>query len=199
MASVIRNQGTSSGQVVLGLADVRRKLLSLPQRMANNVVRRGLLAGAGVIREAARENAPVRKNKDGTPQAKSGDLKAAIAADTRGRFKDGEKKPTEHFAHVFIDKKQRKRKRSARAYAQYVEEGTLPHSMGKGDINTVWERSTATKKQDGPQHPGATASRFMKRAFDEKKEAAVQKLAEVTRQQLALELAKIAGTTRRAG
>lgn len=198
MASIKNNQLTRDS-VVLGLADIRQKMLSLPKRVGTNVVRRGLVAGAGVIRDEARRLAP----QPGTvgPSGKyprTGDLKKSIKAESRGVFRSAGGVPTQHLAVVIIDKVKRKRGKSSRSNAHLVEFGTRPHAVGKGSILEVFKRSKAVKKQVGPMHPGSRPQPFMRPAFDTKKFEAVRVIADVTRRELGVELAKLK-TQRRAG
>lgn len=191
MPSIAKNT-LSSDSVVLGLADVRRKMLSLPKRIGTNVVRRGLLAGAGVIRDEARRLAPqAGTDSPGGGYPRTGSLSKAIKSESRGVFKSKGGVPTEHLAVVIIDKNKRKRGKSSRSYAHLVEFGTRPHAVGKGSILEVFARSKAKKKQVGAMHPGSPPQPFMRPAFDSKKFEAVRTIADVTRRELGVELAKM--------
>ena len=182
--------------IIVGLEDVQQSLRDLGKRLSTNVVRRGLLAGAGVIRDEARRLAPVR----------TGALRKSIVSQTKGRGYDGTG-PTEHVAVVTIAKKAYqqtatgkirgvkksdfKKKQGLikpRQYAHLVEFGTRPHSLKKGD---QLARGRRPHVQTGPaNHPGATAKPFMRPAFDTKKQEAIRVFAATVRTELAKELVK---------
>ena len=178
--------------VVLGLEDVRQKMLSLPKRIGTNVVRRGLLAGAGVIRDQARINAPKPPAKSKRGYHRSGLLHKKIASETRGVFRDGSGRPVEHRAVVLI-KKAKPGEPNARKYAHIVHKGSRPHAVGKGSILTVWKGSKRAAKQVGGMHPGTDPQPFMRDAFEAKKFEAVRVIVERTRSELDKELGKLAG------
>jgi len=179
--------------IVLGLADVRAKLKELPKRLGINVVRRALLASAGVIRDKAREKVPVR----------TGALKKSIIA----RTNNSRKNKDEYRAEVTIAKaayrtndkgKLFKRKSTTkkgkvyergdiypRNYAHLVEFGTKPHILTP-------KRSKNSNYRGPKHHPGATKHPFMQPARDEGFEPAIQRFREVARRETEKELAKIA-------
>jgi hypothetical protein len=181
----------SSGVVVLGLRDVQQKMLSLPRRMGTNVVRRGLLAGAGVVRDQARINAPQPPAKSAKGSPRSGLLRKKIASETRGVFRDGKGIPVEHRAVVHIQKR-KAGEPSARVYDAPVEKGSRPHAVGKGSILTVWKGSKRVANQHGAMHPGTAAQPFMKPAFETKKFEAIKVIEAKTREELDKEIRKIA-------
>ena len=168
---------------VIGLEDVKKKLATLGKRLATNVLRRGLLAGAGLIRDDARSRVSKR----------TGRLKKNIIAESRGVFKDGSGTPVEHRAVALVRGKARDGKRSARAYAHFVEFGTKPHYMDKGSINVLFKGSKAKITRKGKIHPGAKAKPFMRPAFDAKKHEAVRAMEKRIRQELDKEIKKLAG------
>ncbi len=172
-------------QRVIGLQDLRRTLAALPERIGGLAVRRSLLEGAGVVRDEARNLAPVRQIKGG------GHLKKSIVSQTRGVFRDGKGRPVEHRAVVLIAKKRGKVARSARAYAHFVEFGTRPHSVGKGSklVRGIGR---------GLKHPGAKAQPFMRPAFDTKKFVALKTIEGRMRREVAAETAKLAARRRSA-
>lgn len=167
---------------VIGLADLKKKLDVVGKRLAINICRRGLLAGAGVIRDDARPRIPKR----------TGRLAKDLIAESRGVFKDGGGKPVEHRAVVLVRGKGKAGKRSARWRAHFTEYGTEPHSVGKGSIKQVWKGSKAKKKQVGGKHPGARAHPYLRPAFDAKKHEAVRVIEQVIRRELEKELVKLA-------
>src|SRR3989304_2864419 len=136
MPSVTRTTVAGQFNVRIDLSDVRAKLAALPMRVGTAVVRRGLLAGARVIGEEARIRAPQpqarsRRGKLKGPQRARGEpgtwargnLRKAIAWETRGVFRDAPGGPVEHRAAVII-RKPRGERRNGRAYAHLVEHGT---------------------------------------------------------------------------
>lgn len=197
MSDSMRRRSTSSSVVqIRGMEDVRAKLELLGGRLATNVVRRGLNAGAAVIRKEARERAPVRKRKDGTPAKGSGMLKKGVLSETRGYGwttpdAQGRRQPTEHRAVVFISKK-KKGGRSPRAYARFVELGTKPHAVGKGSIRAVFARSTRRVRQVGGRHPGTKAQPFMSTAFRVKRQQALEVTIRTIRVETDRELRRLA-------
>lgn len=179
--------------IVLGLADVRARLKELPSRLGKNVVRRALLAAAGVIRDKAREKVPVR----------TGALKKSIIA----RTNNSRRNKDEYRSEVTIAKaayrtnetgKLFKRKSTSkkgklyergdiypRNYAHLVEFGTKPH------ILTPKKRKNSSYR--GPKHhPGATKKPFMQPARDEGFDPAMKRFAEVARRETDKEVAKLA-------
>lgn len=170
-----------SSEKVVGLADLRAKLLVLGERMAKNVLRRGLLAGAGVIRDGAKPKAPKR----------TGRLKTNVIAETRGVFKGPSGRPAGHRAVVLVRGKDKLGGRSARSYAHFVEFGTKPHRVGKGSIKELWKGSKKRKRQVGAKHPGSKAKPFMRPAFDELKYEAIRVTEQRIREELAKEVAKL--------
>lgn len=170
-------------QRVQGLTDLRRALSQLPDRIGGLAVRRSLLEGAGVVRDEARNLAPVRKIKGG------GHLKKSIVSQTRGVFRDGKGRPVEHRAVVIIAKRRGKIARSARAYAHFVEFGTRPHSVGKGS-------KLVRGVNIGLRHPGARPQPFLRPAFDTKKVVALRTIEGRMRREVAAETAKLAAGRR---
>lgn len=176
---------------VLGLDDIRKKMLSLPKKLGTAVARRGLYAGAKVVRNEARRLAPQPPAKSRKGYSRTGKLKRAIIAESRGVFKDSSGKPTEHRAVVIIARKGKTATRNVRSYAHFVEYGTRPHATGKGSILEPYKRSKKKKKQVGRRHPGTQATPFMRPAFDAKKIEALHAIADTTRAELEKELAKM--------
>lgn len=173
---------TVVGTQIIGLADVKAKFELLGQRLATNVCRRGLVAGAGVIRDDARPRIPKR----------TGNLKKNLIAESRGIFKDGSGKPVEHRAVVIVRRKFKGKGYPPRTYAHFVEYGTAPHSLGKGSIRKVFKGSKKTVRQVGKLHPGAKAKPFLRPAFDAKKFEAVRVIERKIREELDKEIKKIA-------
>lgn len=173
------------------------KFAALGKRLTNSVVRRGLLAGAKVIGEEARRQAPQprrskRSRKKG-PEAPgatggrgkyaTGNLAKSIGWESRGVFRDGSGSPTKHRAVVFI-RKPRGGNRNARSYAHFPEFGTRPHRVGKISMEPGAERS-------GGEHPGSRPQPFMRPAFDTKADEALRTVRLVIARELERELVKL--------
>lgn len=195
----VSNKMQVDGGVVLGLKDIQETLLSLPQRLGVNVIRRGLLAGAGVMRDEARRLVPQQPGKSPRGNTRTNSLKKAITAESRGVFKDGSGRPVQHRAVVTISKAKGKRGVSPRSYAHLVEFGTRPHSLGKGSMLDPFRRSAKVKNQHGATHPGTAPQPFMRPAFDGKKFEAVRVCADTVRREATSELAKLKTTPRKTG
>lgn len=185
---------------ISGVAEIRAQLAQLNERLAVNVARRGLRAGAAVIRDTAKPLTPARKKKDGTPEAKSGGLRDSILAESRGIFRDGLGRPIEHRAVTIISKKKGPRNRSPRAYAKFVEGGTRPHFIGKGAVNRRFSRSKRKLTFAGRKHPGARKQPFIGLAFMLSRQEALRTIFEVMRREAAREIRKLEkARTRAAG
>lgn len=196
------------------LTDLKSKLQQLGDRMANNVVRRGILAGMGVVRTDARARVVkprrgkrAKKGKDaGKTKGKAlrgerpaggwpagtwstGKLKKAISSDTNNvRGSDG--KNVQVTGRVFVAKPKKDRGQNPRRYAHLVEFGVAPHAVGRGSKLKRKGRSRAV--QVGIMHPGHSPRPFMRPAWDAKQAEAAKKIETVTREQLDKEIAKLA-------
>lgn len=105
-----------------------------------------------------------------------------------------------------------------RRYAHLVEFGTLPHAIGEGSkllreyektykrawrVNGTLRRKGETYinstggKQSGPMHPGSKAQPFMRPAFDEQSETALNIIAEEAGKQLSAELLKLTSASKK--
>lgn len=159
--------------VVLGLADVRRKLLDLPKKASTNLLRRSLRKGAVIIQDEARNLVAVRY----------GALRKSIAAETDRVGADRSKlvfrvKVLPHAFKITPKGALRRQKRKKgerryyrgeiypRNYAHLVEFGAKPHAQGKG------------------MHPGVRPRPFMRTAFDLRKEEAVDVIVRSIRDEL---------------
>lgn len=177
---------------ITGLEDIRRKLNVLGQRVATNVVRRGLRAGAVVVQDEARERAPVRKRRDGTKAKGAGTLRRSIRAETRGVFRDSSGVPVQHRAVVMIAK--RTKGPRPRRYAHLVERGTKPHWVGYGARSQRRRGNTVSLAQVGKSrrwHPGAKAQPFMGPAFSARRLDAARVMVRVIREQTDLEISRL--------
>ncbi len=188
----------SGFQVRVDLRDLRRKMEALGVRVATNVVRRGLLAGAGLIRDDARLRVPTR----------TGALKKAIIAETdrkgstRERLVANVKIAPKSFsvtpkgkAKAVSAKVQKARgKRTVRgeiyprAYAHLVEYGTRAHHVGKGS-------KLSKGKGSGRVHPGTAPRPFLRPAYDSKSGEALKTVERVIRAELQKELVKLGQST----
>ncbi|MFN0133425.1 MAG: HK97-gp10 family putative phage morphogenesis protein [Phycisphaerales bacterium] len=185
----------SGFKVHADLGDLRRKMDQLGVRIATNVVRRGLLAGAGLMRDDARRRVSVRR----------GALKKAIIAETdrkgstRERIVANVKIAPRAFTvtakgrlKAVSKKVQKERKRRSikgeiypRNYAHLVEYGTRPHHVGKGS-------KLSKGKASGLLHPGARPRPYMRPAYDAKSAEARQLVERVVKAEFVKELAKFA-------
>ncbi|HBH37617.1 MAG TPA: hypothetical protein DDX06_04450 [Curvibacter sp.] len=129
----------SNYRYVNGAQEVQAQLLAYPAKVEQRVVRNALAAGARVVRDAAKAEAPVRSGKlRGSIRVSTKARKGQVTAGVRvGNLKTG----------VF--------------YAHMVLGGTKPHSIvprrGKGlKVGNVPRRRA--------EHPGARPDDFMGRA-----------------------------------
>lgn len=129
----------SNYRYVNGAQEVQAQLLAYPAKVEQRVVRNALAAGARVVRDAAKAEAPVRSGKlRGSIRVSTKARKGQVTAGVRvGNLKTG----------VF--------------YAHMVLGGTKPHSIvprrGKGlRVGNVPRRRA--------EHPGARPDDFMGRA-----------------------------------
>lgn len=144
---------------VKGLREIEQALKRLPIELERKVLRRAVLAGAGVIRDEARRLAPVR----------TGALRQNIVARYHKR-KNG---------LVRYDVGIRKGRKGMDAYyASMVEFGTSPHI-----IRAKKKKALGVDGRFGSvvRHPGASARPFMRPAFDSKYNEAIDKVGQVVR------------------
>lgn len=148
---------------VTGLAELKKALNDLPERLERNVVRGGLRAGGNVIRDAAKARVPVRTGKlrdtiKVKTSARRGKLKATIVAGGQDVI-----------------------------YARMVELGTAAHFIKPRHRKSLL---IAGLMREVVHHPGAQPKPFMRPALDESAEAAVNAFADYVRKRLAKEAAK---------
>lgn len=179
------------------LTEMSENLKKLGSRISQNLIRRGLLAGAGIIRDEARRNVSVRTgalkraiisetDRKSSNQAewliggmKPGTLKRDIAicrvrishkafsVGAKGKIKEVGRKEQGARGKLYV-----RGEIYPRNYAHLVEFGTRPHMVG------------------GRQHPGAHAKPFLTKAWDEKSDEARRKIKEVIGIDLNIELRK---------
>lgn len=208
MPAVIRGQSLQ-----IDLTDLKARMRLVGDRMANNVVRRGILAGMGVIRTDARARAVaprrgkrIAKGKTaGKTKGKSlrgkrpaggwpagtwatGRLKKSISSETNNVRGAGGKN-VQVAGRVYVAKP-KKGGRSARRYAHLVEYGVAPHAVGKG--SKLKKRGRTEANQTGIMHPGQAPRPFMRPAWDTKQSEAAKKIETVVRVELEKEIAKLA-------
>lgn len=165
-------------QVVFGLEDVRRKLEAIPERVRRNVIRRGMLAGMAIIRTRARELVPQPPLTSKSGNIRTGALKKRITAETRGIQRDAYGKPTQFVGVVQVRRKRPgERGPNPRTYAHLVEFGVKP------------------KMRRGVIHPGAPAQPFLRPAFDEKAQEALEAMMRRIREDLDKEIEKLRTNT----
>lgn len=186
----------ASGVYVSGLKETRQAFLSLPRRVAVNVVRRGLLAGASVVRDEARRLAPQPPAVSRSGNKRTGLLVRSIRSETRSAIRQGDRNT--YIAAVTIRKPRVSTGPNPRRYAHLVEFGVRPHSLGKGSVLAPKKRGTRAV-QKGRMHPGFPGVLFMTRAFESKKAQALEVLVQRMRTELAKELEKMRTGARRAG
>lgn len=153
---------------VIGLKDVREALQAIGAVVTQSADRKGLYAGAKVVRDVARRKAPKL----------TGSLRKSIIARTE-RARDGSGKKTgQYVGQVVIDRRAKfvvtvtKKGRTVlkrvkqkgtkgtiypRNYAHLVEFGTKPHP-------TTPKHKKADPKRRYPHHPGAAAKPFLRPA-----------------------------------
>ncbi len=166
-------------QIVLGYAEVKGTMEYLWKTASKSAVRRGLYAGAVLLRDEARRRVPIR----------TGALRRSIEAVTTNEFgPDGKRdqpvgrvriskkifaivsgKNGQTKARLLKGAKNIKGRAYPRNYAHLVEYGTRAHFLGSSS-------STGHK-----MHPGARPKPFLRPAWDAKREAAVNRAAEVTK------------------
>jgi HK97 gp10 family phage protein len=159
-----------------GLIDLLQRL---PKAMEGRIVRRGLYAGAIVLRKLAREKAPVRKFPDGTL---SGALKRSIVA--KSSIPDGPPGDKRLKARVSVAKNVFRRAASGgriKILDKARKNGSVRNLQSEGDSFIV-PRNYAHLVEfgHGGPHP-APAHPFMRPAFDEGKAAAIQAVADKIR------------------
>lgn len=125
---------------VSGFKELEANLKALPLRLARNVVARATYAGAVVVRDAARKNAPV----------KTGKLRKSI----RIKKKRSRRGSTEVIYTVFPKE----------YYGHIVEKGSGPHII---KVKTKKALGKYGKFGLIVKHPGAKAKPFLRPAFDD--------------------------------
>ena len=131
---------------VKGLAELQKFLDTLPAKMEQNILRSALRAGANIVRDEARQNAP----------DKTGILKAGLKVSTSSRRGVVTAKVKATGKHAYI--------------APWIEYGTAAHKItgkkgGLLSFGGIFAKSV--------QHPGITAKPFMRPALDSQSQAAV--------------------------
>ena len=149
---------------IKGLAELQRALDTLPAKVEANIMRGAMRAGANVIKDEAKMQAPrdsglLASSIRTAVSLRRGTVTASVKAGGRGKKGQG----TAWYAHM-------------------VEMGTKAHviaappgsslSFGGGMVRSV-------------QHPGAKARPFLRPAMDTKAQAAVEAVREYIRQRLA--------------
>lgn len=148
---------------VEGVEDVKQALRALPQRIATNVIRGALRAGAVVIANEAKQLVPVRR----------GVLRKSIKVSSR--VKNG-----------LITVSVKAGGKGAR-HAHLVELGTKPHLIPRGSRRGFKTVSAPIR------HPGAKAKPYMRPAFNNKVRAAIDAITAYIEKRLPVELEKING------
>lgn len=84
-----------------------------------------------------------------------------------------------------------------RRYAHLVEFGTAPHSTARGAGKRSKKRSRRDEVRGGHLHPGAKPKPFMRPAFDEQSENAINIIAQEAGKQLSAELVKLTNASKK--
>lgn len=105
-------------KIVLNFSDIRSKLVDLPNKLRRNAIRRGIYAGATLIRDDARRRVPVD----------TGALKASIIAKANARDPEGISAAIGVKKNKYV--KGKKKGKNPQRYAHLVEFGTS-HSAAK--------------------------------------------------------------------
>jgi len=151
--------------VVKGMADLSKFLETLPQKLAANVVRGSLRAGAKVIEAQAKANAPV-----GPPNEENVRLYGGYQGALRDSIRVGVRIKGDRVTASI--KAGGKRSKGADVfYAHMVEFGTKAHIL-RGKFAGSW-------------HPGTAPRPFMRPALDSQATAAVIAAAEYMKKRLA--------------
>jgi HK97 gp10 family phage protein len=152
---------------IQGLAELKRKLAQLPERLERNVMKQMVGAGAAVIRDQARDNAPIYHGDVSRGHPPPGSLRKAIFSKYIPEQSRGGR--TVFYVGVRHGKdRQRVGKKETNRdvyYWYFVEFGSV-HNPGDG-------------------HP------FLRPAFDSRKEDAVQVMKEVGATRLSDEVARL--------
>lgn len=161
---------------IKGLSELERALEQLPAKLARNVVRGGLRAGAVILRDAAKSLVPVAKP---SPEnvlhhgGYAGALRDSIRVSTRIEG-------TKVTAKVSVGGT--KKSGADTYYALWVEMGTRPHVITplNGGALMIGGRAVAHV-----MHPGARPHPFMRPAMDSQAAAAVLAVANYIKETLA--------------
>jgi HK97 gp10 family phage protein len=164
---------TSTEFAVQGARELADLLTAAPDRVANNVMRGAMRAGAVVIRDLARKMAPVgdaplpKHGKPPTPE-KPGDLRRGIQVSSRI-----ERSTNEVTAKVGITR--------AAFYGRFVESGTLESGQTR--------RSRRSLARGRRRHHATTNYPFMRPAADEGAEGAAQAIVDYATNRIESEVA----------
>lgn len=182
-------------QVRVNMRELKSKFEQLGRRLSTNVIRRGMLAGAGVMRDEARRKVVER----------TGALKKAIISETDRKgssrevlitkvkispmaFKITPKGKLRRVSRKIQKERGRKVVKGEvypRAYAHLVEGGTKPHFVGKG--------SKTAKGGHGNMHPGTPPRPFLRPAVDTKGSEAIEVARKIIGVEIEAEITKVAG------
>lgn len=148
---------------IQGLAELNRTLQELPAKIERSVLRGGLRAGAGVIRDAAKsrvstKTGALRDSIRVSMRVRGGSVKAQVKAGDKKAF-----------------------------YAHMVEFGTARHWIKPKSRKSLFLAGLLKEVVD---HPGAKQSPFMRPAFDAATQPAIEAMAAYIRARLPRELRK---------
>ena len=162
---------------VQGIPELQAGLRGLGASISGLIMGKALRAAGEPIRERAAELAPTRADPMESSQTYRviASLRGSNAQPRGGRLKKS--------MTISPDPDQPNTVRvgpsKAAFYGHMVELGTAPHAMGTGS-STRWKG----KPQTGRMHPGARAKPFLRPAFDEKAGEALERFAQVLREEI---------------
>lgn len=178
---------------VQGLSELKERLQALPKNISRNVLRGSVAAGAAVIRDEARAQAPAYTGEVSAGHPPPGTLKRSIII-KQIREKSGPQLQTFYVA-VRRGKKYGKQGKKGNLsqdafYASWVEFGhwvNTGKALGGGRLRDL-KRQVAIA---GGMSKFVPARPFMRPAFESKKEAALQAIKAYLEKRIPIEAAKL--------
>lgn len=166
-----------------GLSEISRAMRELPKRIDRKILNDGLLAGANIIRDEARQLAPVLKEPD--PRWRPGALQRAIQSAKIAASR------TQYAGEVIV----RVRKLSGRQVAAFNRRQAKRKRVKQG-----WDRKPNPADafywffvEFGAA--GRPAQPFLRPAFERRKQQAVNAAIKIFQDRVQLEIAKLGRTT----
>lgn len=163
---------------VKGWSEIAKFLDTLPHKLQRNVARGSLTAGAKIIADAARSNAPV-----GAPSSEGAKLYGGYAGALRDSIRIRRMRITGPRVTVRVSAGGKSAKSGADTfYATWAEYGTRPHTITAANRKGL---SVGGLVFQSVVHPGARPHPFMRPALDTAAGAAVVAAGEYMRLKLA--------------